>query len=136
FDVDLALSKARFRDFDPVGNRVPGSIETVLSGGVSLSGATPFFGSVRVRYFGPRPLIEDNRVRSKSSTLWNLQVGYEILPGARLAGEVLNLFHARASDIDSYYAPRLPGEPLAGVDDIHTHPSLPRTVRVGLRYAF
>jgi outer membrane receptor protein involved in Fe transport len=107
-----------------------------MSAGVSLYGASPLFGSVRVRYFGPRPLIEDNSVRSESSTLWNLQLGYEIVPGARLAAEVLNVFNAPASDIDYYYASRLPGEPAAGVDDIHTHPSLPRTVRLGLRYAF
>jgi TonB-dependent receptor-like protein/carboxypeptidase family protein len=135
-DADLALSKARYRDFDPVGNHVPGAIETVLSAGVSADAISPFFGSVRVRYFGPRPLIEDNSVRSESSTLWNVQMGYEIVPGARLVAEVLNVFNASASDIDYYYASRLPGEPAAGVDDIHTHPSLPRTMRVGLRYAF
>ncbi|HEX7251561.1 MAG TPA: TonB-dependent receptor, partial [Thermoanaerobaculia bacterium] len=135
-DADLALSKARYRDFDPVGTHIPGAIETVLSAGVSFSGASPFFGSARVRYFGPRPLIEDNSVRSESSTLWNLQFGYEIVPGARVVADMLNVFNAPASDIDYYYVSRLPGESSAGVDDIHTHPSLPRTVRVGLRYAF
>ena len=112
-DADLALSRARYRDSDPVGNRVPGAVETVLSGGVSY-GASPFFGSVRVRYFGPRPLIEDNSVRSESSTLWNVQMGYEIVPGARLVADVFNVFNAPASDIDYYYASRLPGEPAAG----------------------
>ena len=39
------------------------------------------------------------------------------------------------SDIDYYYASRLPGEP-AGVTDIHMHPTLPRTARVNLILGF
>jgi hypothetical protein len=44
--------------------------------------------------------------------------------------------NARASDIDYFYASRLPGEPMEGVEDIHTHPTLPRTARVGLLVEF
>ena len=40
------------------------------------------------------------------------------------------------SDIDYYFASRLPGEPLDGVDDIHTHPTAPRTFRVSLVLGF
>jgi hypothetical protein len=43
-----------------------------------------------------------------------------------------NLFNAKMSDIDYYFASRLPGEPLGGVDDIHFHPAVPRTARLGL----
>ena len=40
------------------------------------------------------------------------------------------------SDIDYFYVSRLPGEPAAGIADVHTHPALPRTVRVGLQLSF
>jgi hypothetical protein len=50
--------------------------------------------------------------------------------------EIFNLTNARASDIDYYFASRLPGEPLEGVQDIHTHPTVPRTVRVTLSVGF
>ena len=40
----------------------------------------------------------------------------------RVNVEVFNLLNAAASDIDSYYVSRLPGEPADGVADIHTHP--------------
>jgi hypothetical protein len=33
-------------------------------------------------------------------------------------------------------AARLPGEPPDGVADIHTHPTLPRTARVGVSLQF
>ena len=39
---------------------------------------------------------------------------------------VFNLLDTRASDIDYYYVSRLPGEPLAGVADVHSHPAEPR----------
>ena len=50
--------------------------------------------------------------------------------------DIFNLLNARDSDIDYYYASRLPGEPAGGVNDIHSHPALPRTVRVGFSVAF
>jgi hypothetical protein len=50
--------------------------------------------------------------------------------------EAFNLFNAEVSDIDYFYASRLPGEPAAGVDDIHLHPALPRSARIGIQLAF
>ena len=50
--------------------------------------------------------------------------------------EAFNLFDAEVSDIDYFYASRLPGEPADGVEDIHTHPALPRSARLGIQFAF
>jgi hypothetical protein len=44
--------------------------------------------------------------------------------------------YSEVSDIDYFYTSHLPGEPAAGVDDVHTHPALPRTARVALRMRF
>jgi hypothetical protein len=135
-DADLALSKARFTDPNPAGDRIPGAVESVLSAGISEDDVAGFFGSLRLRYFGPRPLVEDNGVRSRPSTLVSAQVGREVLPGARLALEVFNVFDANVSDVDYYYVSRLPGEPASGVADIHSHPAGPRSARVFLSYAY
>jgi hypothetical protein len=54
----------------------------------------------------------------------------------KLTVDVFNVLNAADSDIDYYYASRLAGEPLDGVDDIHTHPTLPRTARLGFVLAF
>ena len=94
------------------------------------------FGSVRLRHFGPRPLLENASVRSESTTIWNGEVGYGVTKRTRLTLEVFNLFNSNVSDIDYFYSSRLPGEPLGGVDDIHLHPSVPRTVRVTLQVLF
>ena len=92
-------------------------------------------GGLRFRYFGPRPLIEDNSVRSASSFLTNLNLGYKLAPKTTLTLEVLNLFDRKVSDIDYYYASRLRSEG-AAVDDIHFHPAEPRTARVILTLHF
>jgi len=89
-----------------------------------------------VRYFGPRPLSESGAVRSKSSTLVNLQAGYEIVRGVRVVADVFNLLDAKVSDIDYAYVSRLPGEPSAGVSDIHSHPAIPRSARLSALVAF
>jgi outer membrane receptor protein involved in Fe transport len=136
FDGDLSLSHARFRSEADEGDHIPGSIETVVALGVSVHDLYGFFGSLRLRYFGPRPLIEDDSVRSNSSKLVNLRVGYEFDEHWSLALDVFNLFDARPSDIDYFYTSRLPGEPPEGVDDIHTHPAEPRAFRGTLTYRF
>ena len=65
-----------------------------------------------------------------------MEAGYRVSRQARVVLELFNIFNAAASDIDYFYRSRLSGEPAAGVDDIHTHPALPRSFRVGLRLTF
>jgi outer membrane receptor protein involved in Fe transport len=75
-------------------------------------------------------------VQSKATTLVNLQAGYQVGKNAKLALDVFNLFNAADSDIDYFYTSRLLGEPLEGIDDIHTHPTPPRTARINLVLRF
>jgi hypothetical protein len=49
---------------------------------------------------------------------------------------IFNLANSTVSDIDYYFASRLPGDPAGGVDDLHTHPSPPRTARASLVVGF
>ena len=75
-------------------------------------------------------------MRSEATTLVNLEVGYQATPHLRVNVEMFNLGNSKVSDIDYYSASRLPGEPLAGVDDIHPNMAVPRTVRVSMIVAF
>jgi hypothetical protein len=136
FDVDTSWSRARFTEFDPVGQYVPEAVGTVVSAGATIDNFRRWSGGVRWRYFGPRPLIEDNSVRSRATSLVSLNAGYQLANKLRLNVEVFNLFNAADSDIDYYYVSRLPGEPLEGLADIHTHPTIPRTARLSLHVGF
>lgn len=135
-DVDASWSRARFTDDDPAGDRIPGSVRMVVSGGVTVDGWRRVFGGARLRYFGPRALIEDNSVRSQATTLVSLEGGYKLTPRVRIGVDVFNLLDRADSDIDYYYESRLVGEPANGVADIHVHPALPRTARVSLILTF
>jgi hypothetical protein len=136
-DGNLAFSRARFRG-DGSADRVPGALDRVISAGAgaTFDGAPPVFGSLRVRHFGPRPLTEDAGVVSRSTTVWNAEAGYRLSRQARVVLEAFNLFDAVVSDIDYFYVSRLPGEPLDGIADVHTHPALPRSARVALQLTF
>ena len=136
FDADLSYSKARFRGDDPAGNFILGSIETVVAAGATFHDIYGgFFGSTRLRYFGPRPLIEDNSVRSKSTLLLSALVGYEFNKHWTLQAEAFNLLDSQNSAIDYYYQSQLSGE-TAPVNDIHFHPVEPLSFRLSLTTKF
>jgi outer membrane receptor protein involved in Fe transport len=84
-----------------------------------------------LRYFGPRPLIEDNSVRSHASTTLNGRLGYRLRKDLKLEFEGFNLADKRVSSIDYYYASRLAGETQAR-EDIHFHPLEARSFRLTL----
>jgi outer membrane receptor protein involved in Fe transport len=135
-DVDVSWSNGRFTDGDAAGDRIPGAVERVVSAGMTIEPIQRIFGGVRARHLGPRPLVEDDSVRSEPTTIVNLEAGYVLSDRMRLVVDVFNLLDAEDSDIDYFYASRLPGEPAGGVEDVHLHPTLPRTVRFGLRFDF
>jgi outer membrane receptor protein involved in Fe transport len=135
-DADLAYSRGRFANFDPVGDHIPGAVEGVASAGVSLDHFGPWFGGVRLRYFGPRPLIEDDSVRSHSAGTFNARAGYHLANGLDLRLDVFNLFNRKVSDVDYFYASRLPGEPAEGANDIHFHPAESRSARLTAEWRF
>lgn len=136
FDLDLAASRARYTQNDVAGNYIPGSIDKVASFGVTVTDLGRWYGGFELRYFGPRPLIEDNSVRSSSTTLAYARMGYRINARTRLTMDVFNLFNKQASDIDYYYQSRLPRESMEGANDIHFHPVEPRSVRLTLTHNF
>ncbi len=136
-DADFAYTYARFTDADnPVGDFIPAAPAIVASAGVTLGEDTGWFGALRWRFFGARPLIEDGSVYSGATSLFDARVGYTFQNGLKLTLDVLNLFNTQADQVSYYYASRLPGEPLEGVNDIHLHPTEPLAVRFTITKAF
>ncbi|CAO4163735.1 TonB-dependent receptor [Methylorubrum populi] len=135
-DGDLTITNARFADRDPAGSRIPAAPTAIAAAGLTFGEPLGWFGSLRLRYFGPRPLIEDNSVRSKVTTLVNGRVGYTFGNGVSLQLEGINLFNVKASQIDYFYESRLANEPAGGFSDIHFHPVEPLAVRLTLAGRF
>ncbi|WP_431272396.1 TonB-dependent receptor [Dankookia sp. P2] len=128
-DLDVAATRARFTEYDPAGSHVPGAPNLVLAAGANWDEGLGWFGAARLRVFGPRPLTEDGQERSRTTALVNARAGYRLENGVTLRLDVFNLFNSKASQIDYWYASRLPGEPAAGVEDRHFHPVEPLAVR-------
>ncbi|MFM2089022.1 MAG: hypothetical protein RLZZ237_3891 [Pseudomonadota bacterium] len=133
-DLDLAYARARSRGErgdDVAGDFIPGAIEGVAQLAMTVTPQGPWSGSLRLRYFGPRPLTQDNSVRSSPSVGLNGRLAYQIDKRLRVELEGFNLSNRRDSAIDYYYASRLPGE-AQPVDDIHFHPVESRSLRLTL----
>jgi hypothetical protein len=130
-DFDAAFAHARSLRTAPGASHLPGAVEGVGQFGLSVDRLGPWSGALRLRYFGPRPLVEDNSVRSRQSLTLNGRVGYRMAGGVRLEVEGFNLGNRRDAAVSYYYASRMRGEPVAR-EDVHFHPIEPRSVRVTL----
>lgn len=135
FDADLSWSHARFKDTAPEGDYIPGAVTTTANLGMTVDHIGPWFGSIRMRYFGPRPLIEDNSVKSRASALTNVRFGYRFDKRTNIALDVYNLFDRKVNDIEYWYDSQLANE-TSPVFDRHVHPTEPRTLRVTLSHRF
>lgn len=134
-DLEYAYTDAKFSDPSVDGNNIPGAVEHVLQAGLNAQLSSGWFGSLRLRYFGERPLIEDGSVTSDSSAIWSLRAGYAASTWS-VKADVLNLTNSNDRDIDYYYASRLAGEPAGSeIDDVHYHVIEPRTLRVSVSYS-
>ena len=138
-DVDLSFSRARFLDVPAGENFVPGALNRVISAGLGINPPATVpsgpFASLRLRHFGPRPLIEDNSVESRQTSIVNGEIGYKFSNQVRLTAQGFNLFDAAVSDIDYFFESRLRDE-REPVEDIHFHAAIPRSARVALQVSF
>jgi outer membrane receptor for monomeric catechols len=134
-DADVARSLARFTEFDPLGDRIPNAVENVASLGITYNHDHGWYGGARLRYFGPAPLIEDDSLRSASTMLVNLDLGYHFSRALSVVVNVFNLLDRRDNDITYAYQSQLRGE-AAPVTDIHFHPVEPRTLRASVVMKF
>ena len=166
---DIAVTHARFRGDDPAqaalhaslagfpaaqignapGNYIPGAPSAIASAGIRLGEKTGWFSALRYRYFGPRPLTEDNAFVSPATGLLNGQFGYRFDNGWRVQIDAFNLLDSKSDQVtyaygsllksDSLFAMCFPaaGAPTApaavcqnGVMDRVLHPVEPLAIRL------
>lgn len=171
FDGDIALTHARFRGDNPdqaaayaelagypqsqignaPGNYIPGAPSMIASAGVRIGEATGWFGALRYRYFGPRPLTEDNAFTSPATGLLNGQIGYRFENGWRIQLDAFNLANSQSDQITYAYGSLLKSDALfaqclanippaavcsTGVMDRVLHPVEPFAVRLTIAGRF
>ena len=133
-DTNLSLSRAHFRDANSLGNFIPGSMQRVASIGVSAD-KNNWFGTLRMRHFGPRPLVADNSQIGSSSVLVNMRAGYRFTEHIQVSLDVFNLIDSKPKDIQYFYSSQLRNE-VTPAADRHSHPSEPRNFRFTVRANF
>jgi hypothetical protein len=168
-EADLAVTRARFLGYDwaqadafnelaatgfpevytgnAAGNYIPGAPAIIASVGATLGEALGWFGGIRFRYFGARPLTEDGAFQSPATGLLNAHVGYHFENGFTLQLDAFNLTNSRSDQISYAYGSFIPSDPLFqrcrsgdptvpaaacanGVMDRVLHPVEPRAFRV------
>lgn len=130
-DLEYAYTQARLVDAGPE-NYIPGAVEQVLQAGFNVNMAN-WYGSLRLRYFGEKPLVEDGSVTAEPATVVNFRLARQWQQW-RIAADVLNLTNSNDHDIDYYYESQLLGA--NAEEDVHFHPLEPRTVRISVSYLF
>jgi hypothetical protein len=128
FDADLAWTHARFDN----GDRIPNAVDSVASVAASLKDIGPWSASLQWRHLGSGALVEDNSVRSKASSTFNLRAsrnleGWLARP-ASLTLDIFNLTNAKVEDIQYFYGYKLPGQ--AEAEGRVVHPAEPRSLRL------
>jgi outer membrane receptor protein involved in Fe transport len=122
---------SKFKTDQGTGREVPGAIGSSAAVGVNAAWGNGAFAGLRVRYLGDAPLVEDGSVRSGDSLLVNARAGFR-WNNLEFRLDVFNLLDSADYDISYYFASRLEGEPLGGVEDIHYHPLEPRILRASV----
>jgi hypothetical protein len=174
-ETSLALTNARFVGYDTEqaalfaslagypqalignapGNYVPGAPAAIASATLTLGDKLGWFGALGLRYFGPRPLTEDNAFRSPPTALLNGRVGYRFDNGWRIQLDAFNLTNSRSDQISYAYGSFLKTDTLYnlcfpasgtstvpaavcqnGVMDRVLHPVEPLAIRLTLAGAF
>lgn len=123
----------------------------VASAGVRIGEATGWFAALRYRYFGPRPLTEDNAFTSPATGLLNGQIGYRFENGWRIQLDAFNLTNSQSDQITYAYGSLLKSDALfaqclanippaavcsTGVMDRVLHPVEPFAVRLTIAGRF
>jgi len=143
FDFDFAYSKALFTEIDPDdaapdspgGRYVPEAVGLVISAGATVQNYKNFWGSLRLRAFGPRNLTSDAIYQSSSTFLLNAEVGYHFNDKWRFMAQFFNLLDRRDSDIDYAYLSRISPGAAAEFTRVF-HPVEPFQVRFTLVRTF
>ncbi|PPD45218.1 MAG: TonB-dependent receptor [Methylocystis sp.] len=171
FDGNVSLVNARFRGVDqqawlgyldlitpealPYGTylgNAPGNYlfnapAIVAMGGVEIGEATGWFGGLKYRYFGERPLTPDGYFTSPATGTMNARLGYRWADGWRVQLDAFNIFNSRSDQITYGYGSLIPTDALfqqcqagiapgpvcgVGVMDRHFKPMEPPAVRLSV----
>jgi outer membrane receptor protein involved in Fe transport len=131
FTGDVTISRARFDN----GHEVPLAPRLTARAEILARFSNGFAASVGMRYLADRFASEDREQIAPGYTLFDATLRYRYRMVEAFVS-VENLTNTTSRESQFFFTSRLPGEPAAGVSDIHFTPGNPRSVLGGLAIHF
>jgi outer membrane receptor protein involved in Fe transport len=143
-NTDLAFSKARYQgdsatlaNYGLGGPFIANAPTFIGSFGVLVDNLGPWFGGLQWRDLGSYPVSDgDQYPQDKGYSEFNVDLGYKVSDHLKIQATAFNLLNTRANAAAYYYAARLPGEPVDGVNDMQVHPIEPLSGNVKVTWTF
>ena len=137
YSGDHARFKSDFNDgTGHIGRYLPNAPFATGSFNIYVKNLGPWSGGLEYRYLGREALSADNVIQSGGYGEWNGDVRYAFAQDWRVGLGVYNVLNRHADAAEFWYIDRLPGEPAAGIADVHTHPLEPLSVRLAVSKTF
>ncbi len=133
-DTDLNYSYGTLLDAPQNENKIPTAPRFTSTGGATLRLQNGIKASLRYRYLGERPLIEDASIIGQSYFITDAVINYETSK-YKIGLSIENLFDTNWREAVFYDSSQLQGE-LQPVDDIHFTPGTPFLAKLSLTYIF
>jgi hypothetical protein len=143
-NTDLAFSHPRYTGstaelaaFGLGGPFIADAPNFIGSFGVLVDNFGPWFGGLQWRDLGAYPINDgEKHPTDPGYSEFNVDLGYRINDHLKLQATAFNLFDTRANAAAFYYAARLPGEPVDGINDYQTHPLEPLSGNIKVTWTF
>ncbi|WBX74580.1 TonB-dependent receptor [Tenacibaculum pacificus] len=133
-DTDLNYSFGTLLDAPKDENKIPSAPRFTSTGGATFRLKNGINTSLRYRFLGERPLIEDDSVIAKSYFIADFVINYT-KPKYQIGLSVENIFDTAWREAVFYDSSQLQGE-LQPVDDIHFTPGTPFLAKLNFTYFF
>ncbi len=133
-DVDISLSRGRFKGAPEGENFIPLAPTLTSTGGLTVRIPSGIEESLRFRNIDDRPANETNSVRAKGYTVFDATVSY-LFRGYRLTLTAENLFDVEWNEAQFDTESRLRSEP-EPISELHFTPGTPRNLRASLSVVF
>ncbi len=133
-DTDLNYSYGTLLDAPDDENKIPSAPRFSSTGGATVRLENGIRGSLRYRYLGERPLIEDESVTAQDYFIMDAVINYR-KPSYEIGLSIENIFDQKWREAVFYDSSQLQGE-AAPVDDVHFTPGTPFLAKLSFTYFF
>lgn len=133
-DVDMTLSRGRFRELPAGENFIPLAPTLTANAGLTVRHESGVEGSIRLRNVSSRPANETNSVIALGYTVFDAAIAYSFL-NYRLQLGAENLFNTKWNEAQFDTESRLQNEAVP-ISELHFTPGTPLNVKMKVEYHF